>query len=110
MVAISGIAVAYLFYFNKPFPAAVPERNKLEHFFFNGWDFDLLYHTMIVVPVVVLSRIDKNDFIDKAYTGLTSLMRALHKLLSATQNGRMRWYATVLAIGAIITITIILYL
>ena len=110
VVAISGIVIAYLFYFNKPFPAAVPERNKLEQFFFNGWDFDLLYHTMIVVPVVMLSRIDKNDFIDKAYTGLASLMRALHKLLSATQNGRMRWYATVLAIGAIITITIILYL
>jgi len=33
-----------------------------------------------------------------------------NKILSATQNGRVRSYAIMLAIGAIITLTIILYL
>jgi NADH-quinone oxidoreductase subunit L len=110
IAAIGGVVVAYLFFFNKPFPAAEPQRNKLQKFLYNGWDFDLLYHTVFVVPVVMLSRIDKNDFIDKFYTGIASLTLVLNKALSATQNGKLRWYATVLAVGAIITITIIFYL
>ena len=110
IVAIGGVAIAYLFFFNKPFAAAEPERNKLQKFLYNGWDFDLLYHTFFVVPVVMLSRIDKNDFIDKFYTGIASLTILLNKVLSATQSGKMRRYATVLAVGAIITIAIIFYL
>ena len=65
---------------------------------------------MIVRPVVFLSRIDKNDFIDKGYTALAYLAVLIHKILSATQNGLVRRYAFALAIGAIITLTIILYL
>jgi len=107
VVAIGGVVVAYLFFFNKSFAAAEPERNKLQKFLYNGWDFDLLYHAVFVVPVVMLSRIDKNDFLDKFYTGIASLTIILNKALSATQNGKLRWYASVLAIGAIITITII---
>jgi len=29
--------------------------------------------------------------------------------LAATQNGRLRWYAMALAIGAVFTLTILLY-
>ena len=110
IVAITGMTIAYGYYFNKPFPAAEPQRNALQQFLYMGWDFDLLYNTLIVRPVVFLSQIDKNDLIDKCYTGLASLTILIHKILSATQNGMVRRYALVLAIGAIITLTIILYL
>ncbi len=79
-------------------------------FLCKGWDFDILYDTLLVRPVVYLSQIDKNDFIDQFYKGIASLALWLNKILSATQNGRLRRYALVLAIGAIITLTIILYL
>jgi NADH-quinone oxidoreductase subunit L len=110
LVALAGIGIAYKHYFDKPFPATEPKRNAIQTFFYNGWDFDLLYDTLLVRPVVFLSHIDKNDFIDRFYTALASLTMLLNKLLSATQNGRLRRYAMVLAIGAIITLTIILYL
>jgi NADH-quinone oxidoreductase subunit L len=110
LVALAGIGIAYKYYFDKPFPAAEPKRNAIQTFFYSGWDFDLLYNTLLVRPVVYLSQIDKNDFIDRFYTALASLTMLLNKLLSATQNGRLRRYAMVLAIGAIITLTIILYL
>ena len=110
IVAITGIITAYFYYFNKPFPATEPRRNALQQFFYQGWDFDLLYNTIIVQPIVFLSRIDKDDFIDKFYTALASLAMLLNKILSATQNGMVRRYAIVLAIGAIITLTIIFYL
>jgi NADH-quinone oxidoreductase subunit L len=110
IVAITGMVTAYFYYFNKPFPAREPQRNALQQFFYQGWDFDLLYNTIIVRPIVFLSQIDKNDFIDKFYNSIAALTVLLNKILSAAQNGMVRRYAIALAIGAIITLTIILYL
>ena len=110
LVAVAGIGTACVFYYNKPFPAAEPQRNAVQNFFYRGWDFDLLYDALIVRPVIFLAQIDKNDVIDRFYNGLASLALWLNKLLSATQNGMVRRYAIVLAIGAIITLTLILYL
>jgi NADH-quinone oxidoreductase subunit L len=131
-VALGGMATAYILYYNKPFPAAEPERNSIQTFFFKGWNFDSFYDTMIVTPIVFLakidkqdfidqfyrgiitpilflSKIDKQDFIDRFYQGIAYLTRSLHVALSATQNGKLRRYAMVVAVGTIITLTIILY-
>jgi len=109
IVSIGGLALAYRIYYNKPFPVAEPVRNPIQRFFFQGWDFDQLYDRGIVQPIVFLSRIDKNDIIDQFYTGLASLTRLLNRGLAATQNGKLRWYAMALGIGAVITLTILLY-
>jgi NADH-quinone oxidoreductase subunit L len=108
-VSIAGLALAYRIYYNKPFPAAEPIRNPIQQFFFQGWDFDQLYDKVIVRPVAFLSRIDKNDIIDQFYTGLASIAGWFNKGLAATQNGKLRWYAMALGIGAVITLTILLY-
>jgi NADH-quinone oxidoreductase subunit L len=110
LAAITGVGVAYRYYFEKPFPATEPKRNALQTFFYRGWDFDLLYDTLLVRQVVYLSQIDKNDVIDQFYNGVAALALWFNKILSASQNGKLRRYAMVLAIGAIITLTIILYL
>jgi NADH-quinone oxidoreductase subunit L len=110
LATLAGVGIAYRYYFDKPFAAAEPQRNAIQTFFYKGWDFDILYDTLLVWPVVYLSQIDKNDFIDQFYKGIASLALWLNKILSATQNGRLRRYAMALAIGAIITLTIILYL
>jgi len=110
IVAIGGVWLAYIFYFNKQFDPAELKQNGLQRFFYKGWDFDLLYDKVFVTPMVFLARINKNDFIDQFYTSLASFTRLLHKGLSATQNGKLRWYATAIAIGAIVILTIIFYL
>jgi NADH-quinone oxidoreductase subunit L len=108
-VAITGAGIAYKLYYNKPFPAAIPVRNSWQTFFFKGWDFDQLYNSIIVAPIVFLSRIDKDDVIDRFYNILAAITRLLNRALTATQNGRLRWYAMMLAIGTIITLTILFY-
>lgn len=107
--AITGIILAYRLYFNKPFPAAEPKQNAVQRFFYKGWNFDLLYDKVIVEPMVFLSRIDKNDFIDRFYTGLAYVTRKSHYVLSTAQNGQLRWYAMVVAVGAIIILTILFF-
>ncbi len=108
-VAIAAVITAYRLYFNKPFPAAEPQRNEVQQFFYKGWDFDWVYDKVIVEPMVYLSRINKGDFIDVFYTGLAYVTRRLNALLSTTQNGQLRWYAMAIAAGAIIILTIIFF-
>lgn len=109
VAAIAAVYLAYRLFFNKPFPAAEPQRNAVQRFFFKGWDFDLLYDKVIVEPMVFVSRINKKDIIDQFYTGLAYITRQLNVLLSTTQNGQLRWYAMVIAVGAVIILTIIFY-
>ncbi len=109
LAALSGLFIAYKKYYNKPFPAEVPRRNALQQFFYTGWGFDFIYDKLIVTPVVFLSRIDKNDFIDLFYKGLAALARAFNIILRASQNGKVRWYAAVIAIGAVLILTILFY-
>lgn len=109
IVAITGLIVACKMYYNKPFPAAEPVRTPLQKFFYQGWDFDLLYDKIIVAPVVFLSQIDKNDCIDKFYSGLSGIAQMLNRGLSAAQNGKLRLYAALFVIGAIITLTLLFY-
>jgi NADH-quinone oxidoreductase subunit L len=108
-VSIAGLVLAYRLYYNKSFPAAEPIRTPIQQFFFKGWDFDLLYDKVIVQPVVFFSRIDKNDIIDQFYTGLASIAGWFNRGLVATQNGKLRWYAMALAVGAVVTLTLLLY-
>jgi NADH-quinone oxidoreductase subunit L len=110
LIAVAGIGTAYVFYCGKTFPALEPQRNAVQQFFYRGWDFDLLYDTLVVRPVVFLAQIDKADVIDRFYQGLASLALWFNKILSTSQNGKVRRYAIVLAAGAIITLTLILYL
>jgi NADH-quinone oxidoreductase subunit L len=109
VVALAGIFAAYRLYYKKSFPAAEPERNTWQYFFYKGWNFDLAYNKLFVHPFVRLSKLNKNDVVDLFYKGLGSGTQSLNRLLSATQNGSVRWYAMVVAIGAIITLTILFY-
>lgn len=107
-LTITAVYLAYRLYYNKPFPAAEPERSPLQQFFYKGWNFDLLYDTLIVHPMVTLSQINKKDILDRLYDGIAWVATQLHALLSRTQSGKLSWYAAVIAIGSIIILTLIL--
>jgi len=108
IIALTGIYIAYLIYFKKPSYSEPYSHSRINKFFEKGWGFDKLYDTLFVKPVVWFSVIDKNDFFDLWNIGLSRLALLFNRLLSTTQNGKMRWYLLSFVIGIAIILTYIL--
>jgi NADH-quinone oxidoreductase subunit L len=108
IIALTGICIAYLIYFKNPSLSEAFSHSRINKFFEKGWGFDKLYDTLFVRPVVWLSVIDKNDFFDLWNIGLSRLALLFNRLLSTTQNGKMRWYLLSFVIGIAIILTYIL--
>jgi NADH-quinone oxidoreductase subunit L len=110
IVTLGGIWLAYTFYYKESAIPVLFRKSPLSNFFYEGWGFDRLYNKLIIKPVVWLSEINKNDFIDKFYTYLAISTSFINKLLSRTQNGNLRWYVTILTAGIAILLIIVLTL
>jgi NADH-quinone oxidoreductase subunit L len=82
----------------------------LDRFWFAGWGFDWLYKKLFVSPYVWLARVNKDDFIDSIYDGIAKLNEVLYRALSVTESGKVRWYMTGIAFGAIVAIAIAVFL
>ena len=110
----SGIAVAvFLFALKREYLQAVlakPWAAALHRFWFVGWGFDAVYNFLFVQPYIRIAQINKNDFIDNFYNGLAGLSLSLHRALSATQTGRLRWYMMGIAAGAVLALVIVVLL
>lgn len=113
--SVLGLYLAYLVYLRRPgllkrefFPGyrALP---YLREFLFSGWGFDRLYGFLFVRPYIALSRANKGDFLDSVYTGIARLNVMLHKGLSATQTGKVRWYASAIALGAALLLAAVVF-
>lgn len=114
VTAIGGIFIAYLLYYKNPERVLAFRRSSLgstlHEYWQKGWGFDWLYDKLIVTPVVWIAEINKSDFIDLIYTFIAWINRVFNRGFSFTQSGRVRWYAMGIALGAIITITIAVFL
>jgi NADH-quinone oxidoreductase subunit L len=112
LLCLIGIYIAYFFYRKRTDMRAELKSSMivLNRFWFSGWGFDTLYHTLFVRPFVYLAGINKNDFIDKAYTGIVSGVNFFHNTFAQTQNGIMRWYIMGIVIGAIFVLSIGLWI
>jgi NADH-quinone oxidoreductase subunit L len=112
VLSLLGVWIAWIF-FKKPQLLSSLQTGagaRLSNFLLEGWKFDWFYDHLLVKPIVWLSRIDQADFIGKIYDGVGELNFRLNKLFSRTENGNIRWYTMGIAIGAVITLTIILFL
>jgi NADH-quinone oxidoreductase subunit L len=113
-VSLAGIFVALLLYMLQPgYMQEIIEigiLGSVKRFWFAGWDFDALYDQLFIRPFLSLARALKNDFVDSVYNGIGSLSRSVNGILSKTQNGNIRWYATGMALGAVVFLGIILLL
>jgi NADH-quinone oxidoreductase subunit L len=114
VAALLGIYLAYLLFL---YPSSLLETlagTKLvlavQRFWHAGWGFDWLYHTLLVRPFLYLTRINKNDFIDAFYRGITRLTQYCHQGLSQTQTGKVRWYTGGVAAGTAILIAMAVFL
>jgi NADH-quinone oxidoreductase subunit L len=113
-VSILGILLAYwLFYRNPQVVESVGRRAwgaMVHRFWFVGWGFDWLYDAVFVRPYVWVAQTNKRDVVDLFFEAIAWLARAFHRLLSLMQTGRVRWYATGVAIGAVIVIGVAVFL
>jgi NADH-quinone oxidoreductase subunit L len=109
-ISLLGIGLAYALYWRiGPRFAAWAARPGIvayRNFFHSGWAFDALYDRLVVTPFLALVRVNRHDFIDRFYTGIASACRFLHHQLGALQTGKIRWYASWLAAGSVVTIAV----
>ncbi len=113
-VAVIGVAVAaWLF-----LPAKSPLQSVFDQRWAHGlrclwkyaWGFDILYDRLFVKPYCWLVRINSRDLVDVLVESIPLLMRKGHSVLSATENGLVRWYAASIVAGAAAVLLIVLWL
>ncbi|MBX5438223.1 MAG: NADH-quinone oxidoreductase subunit L [Thermoflavifilum sp.] len=113
VVVFVGIYLTWLGYLKKPAMVAswkqTPLGKACHSFLYRGWMFDQLYDTVLVKPVVWLSRIDQHDFVDYIYEGFGRLNAWVHAGLSRTQSGYLRWYLLCIAFGLLFIFSLILF-
>ena len=61
-------------------------------------------------PFVWVSQVNKSDFVDSFYTGIARLADLFYRGLSATETGRVRWYAAAMAGGSVVFLAVVLFL
>jgi NADH-quinone oxidoreductase subunit L len=109
---LSGLGVAYLFFIRKREYAASMARSgflrRIHAFWFSDWGFDWLYDRMLVRPFVWIATINRRDVVDDAFTAIAQWNQAAHRVLSATETGRLRWYAAAIGAGASIFVGVVL--
>jgi NADH-quinone oxidoreductase subunit L len=99
-----GLLIAALFYLTGTFSAQhlvdYGWAGPLKQFFLSGWGMDALYDSLMVRPFKIISKVNKNDVVDELYLALAWFSRRLHSITSASQTGRVRWYASSIVLGA----------
>jgi len=114
VLALSGIYLAYLFYHKEPRlahkVAQYPGAPKLRRFLFSGWRFDWLYDKVFIQPLLWFTRVNKQDAVDYIYQGIAYTSQGFNMLFRQTQTGKVRFYAAGIAVGAVVTIAIVVFL
>jgi len=112
LVSLIGIFTAVFMYLIRPEYAAklaeIRMVDSIRRFWLNGWDFDALYNNLFVRPFIRLAQICRHDIIDAAYTVISNMVGILNKVISRTQTGNLRWYATGIAVGAVVFLGIVM--
>jgi NADH-quinone oxidoreductase subunit L len=67
---------------------------------------DALYDSLLVRPFKTITKLNKNDAVDGLYFAIAWLSRVLHRIVSASQTGRVRWYASSIVLGTVAIVAI----
>jgi NADH-quinone oxidoreductase subunit L len=114
IVSVVGIVLAYWFFLRNPqFMENLVHTTwgtRLHRFWFSGWGFDRVYDQAFVRPYQWLAQANKRDVVDVLFEGIAPPVEWLHRLLSLTQTGQVRWYAAGLGVGAVIVIALAVFL
>jgi NADH-quinone oxidoreductase subunit L len=102
-----GLGLAYLIF--GPQRSRLPARNLLDQLWLAGWGFDWLYDKVLVRPFQWITRKSAGDVADMPINGLAQVTVLGYRALRLTQTGRVRWYATGLAMGTVVILAIALF-
>lgn len=109
-----GLALsAFLFLGERRLATAVANSaigQLLSRLWLNGWGFDWLYNLLFVKPYLLLAHINRHDAIDKTWGLIPRLAKMGHDTLSVSENGRIRWYTSSIALGAVLVLGAVLLL
>ena len=111
-VPVLGVALAYGLFLGRQISAdklvgSAPGR-RLQGFWNAGWRVDGLYERLWVRPYLALCALLKSEPVDHLYNGIVAICRGINGGLSGSQSGRLRQYATVMAVGVIVLIGIVM--
>ena len=110
---LMGIFLAYLLFLRRPAWATtlsqIPIGATLARFWAEGWAFDRLYDRVFVQPFLQLAGAIRGDIFDQLSERLIAASRFSYRLLHLTQTGQIRWYAAVLAGGAILLLAMVVW-
>jgi NADH-quinone oxidoreductase subunit L len=114
VAALLGLAFAYFVYIVRPGTADAVGKNPIIKPLYAGsfakWYVDEVYDALIVRPFGMLSRLAyafDGGVIDGIVNGVGYSVRGLGTIVRIAQNGLIRAYATLIAIG---TVAIIIYM
>ena len=111
LASVAGILLAYYFFLREPGLVRrlvmTPAGAALHRFWFVGWGFDWVYDNLIVGTFVRVARANRADVFDLPIKAAVLISRAGHILLSRTETGRLRWYASSVAFGAVVAVGIV---
>ena len=79
----------------------VESQTALVQFCRNGLGFDSLYNSCLVKPYCWLAKVNRLDIIDQIIMLNAWYINLWHDVLSALQNGKLRWYAATLGLGVV---------
>src|SRR3984957_8896245 len=102
-----GLALAYLLY--GPHRSRLPAKGFLPRLCLAVLGFDLAYDRLFVRPFQWLTRKSARDIVDVPINGLAQVTILGYRALRLTQTGRVRWYATGLAMGTVVILAIALF-
>lgn len=105
-----GVLIAVLFYITGTFSASKLTESswirQVQSLWASGWAVDALYNVFLVTPYKNLANFNKNDVIDSVYSGISMLSRKGNLLLSTSQTGQIRWYASLMVFATIFMIAL----
>jgi NADH-quinone oxidoreductase subunit L len=114
VVAVIGIVLAALLFLGKrSFATAVAQSAPgrfLSAWWFAAWGFDWLYDKVFVQPYLLICRLLHIDPIDRSIGLVPRLARGGNTLLTRSETGQVRWYATSIVGGAVLVLAVLLFL
>lgn len=90
--------------------ASSPAGKALHTLWYEAWGFDKLYDVVFTKPFNAVSRLLAFDVVDRLTYLISGFAQALNWVASAAENGKVRSYATSIAIGVLLTLLILIAL
>lgn len=112
LVALSGIGLsAWLFLGKRSWAANIKQSVPgafLSTWWYHAWGFDWLYDHLFVRPYLLISRLLGVDPFDRILEMPAWFAQLGNRLLVWGVNGRLRWYALSMGLGAIAVLALLL--